>query len=125
MNTNALSPDLLAAADGLAEALAQSEPIAAYHRARQTLDTDAAASGLLNELMTAQAGARRRQMNGGLTPADVEQLRALQNEAQANRIIMTYIRTQQAAVAYLPAVNREISQLLGVDFAALSNTATC
>jgi cell fate (sporulation/competence/biofilm development) regulator YlbF (YheA/YmcA/DUF963 family) len=125
MNADALSPDLLAAADGLAEALAQSEPIAAYHRARQALDTDAAASGLLNELMTAQAGARRRQTNGGLTPADVEQLRALQNEAQANRIIMTYIRTQQAAVAYLPAVNREISQLLGVDFAALSNTATC
>lgn len=75
--------------------------------------------------MTAQAGARRRQTNGGLTPADVEQLRALQNEAQANQIIMAYIRTQQAAVAYLPAVNREISQLLGVDFAALSNTATC
>jgi cell fate (sporulation/competence/biofilm development) regulator YlbF (YheA/YmcA/DUF963 family) len=125
MNTNALSPDLLAAADGLAEALAQSEPIAAYHRARQALDTDATASGLLNELMTAQAGARRRQTNGRLTPADVEQLRALQNEAQANRIIMAYVRTQQAAVAYLPAVNMEISQLLGVDFAALSNTATC
>jgi cell fate (sporulation/competence/biofilm development) regulator YlbF (YheA/YmcA/DUF963 family) len=125
MNTTSFSADLLVAADALAEALIQDGPVAAFHRARQALEADAVASGMLNELIAAQAGARRRQMNGGLTPADVEQLRALQNQAQANQKIMAYVRAQQAAVAYLPAVNVEISRLLGVDFAALSNTATC
>lgn len=64
-------------------------------------------------------------MNGNLTQADIERLRTLQNQAQANLTIMTYIQAQQNAIAYLPAVNMEISQLLGIDFAALSNRAVC
>ena len=125
MNTTTLSPDLLAATDALVEAVTQAEPVAAFRRARQALETDATASGILNELMSAQGVARRRQMNGDLTQADVERLRTLQNQAQANSTIMAYIQAQQIANAYLPAVNMEISQLLGVDFAALSNTAVC
>lgn len=38
---------------------------------------------------------------------------------------MAYVRAQQDAMAYLPGVNLEISELLGVDFAALSNVSTC
>lgn len=125
MNSTTLSPDLLAAADALAEALVQAEPVAAFHRARQALEADATASRILNELMSAQGAARRRQMNGDLTQADVERLRTLQNQAQANSTIMTYLQAQQNAIVYLPAVNMEISQLLGLDFAALSNTAVC
>jgi cell fate (sporulation/competence/biofilm development) regulator YlbF (YheA/YmcA/DUF963 family) len=125
MNTTILSPDLMAATDALAEALAQAEPVAGFNDARQALDADAEASGLLNELMATQTNARRRQANGGMMHSDIEQLRALQNQAQANRLIMAYVRAQQDAAAYLPGVNVEISQLLGIDFAVLSNTATC
>lgn len=60
MNTTTPSPDLLVATDALAEALVQAEPLAAFHRARQALEADATASGILNELMSAQGAARRR-----------------------------------------------------------------
>ena len=125
MNNTTLSPDMLAATDALAEAIAQTPPLRAYHHARHTLETDTVASGLLNELMVAQAAARRHQMNGGLSSDAITQLRALQNQVQANLVIMAYVKTQQEAVAYLPAINEEISQLLGIDFAALSNVSTC
>jgi hypothetical protein len=41
-------------------------------------------------------------------------------ETQANRLIGGYIQTQDNATAYLKEVNQEISQWLGVDFAALA-----
>ncbi len=125
MNNTALSPDLLAATHALAEAIAQTPPLNTFHHARHTLETDTVASGLLNELMVAQAAARRHQMNGGLSPDAVSQLRALQNQVQTNQVIMAYVKAQQDVAAYLPTINMEISQLLGIDFAALSNVSTC
>jgi cell fate (sporulation/competence/biofilm development) regulator YlbF (YheA/YmcA/DUF963 family) len=49
----------------------------------------------------------------------------LQNEAQANGLIMAFVQTQQQALASLNEVNDEISQLLGLNFAALSQTNSC
>jgi hypothetical protein len=55
----------------------------------------------------------------------VDQLRALQSVAQANRLIMDYVRTQQFAIDYLREVNRDVSELLGVDFASLARRPGC
>ena len=60
-----------------------------------------------------------------MTQADIDRLRVLQNEVQANKIIMLFVETQQAAIAYLPGVNKEISQLLGFDFAGMAGPASC
>jgi hypothetical protein len=38
---------------------------------------------------------------------------------------MDYALAQQEALAYLPQVNQTISELLGVDFAALAGPASC
>lgn len=120
-----ISPQLLDATHSLAAALVQAEPIAAYRAARQRLDADPAARGLLERVAAAQADLRVRQTRGTLAEADLDQLRALQRQAQANEAIMNYIAAQQAAMAYLPDVSQEISQLLGVDFGALIGRSSC
>lgn len=125
-NSNAiLLPDLMEATETLAVTLLSAEPVMAYHRAKACLDTDAQARDLLERFSTAQNDLRLRQANGGVTQADMDRLRALQRAVQSNRVIMDYAETQQAAIAYLPVINQEISQLIGVDFASLAGPASC
>jgi cell fate (sporulation/competence/biofilm development) regulator YlbF (YheA/YmcA/DUF963 family) len=119
------SPDLMAATDRLAEAIKQSEPMRRYQQAQAALEADEQASNILEQLTAVQIDLRQRQMNGRLTQADIQQARALQNEAQANGLIMAFVQTQQQAMASLNEVNDEISQLLGLNFAALSQTNSC
>ena len=118
-NTN-LTPNLIEAVETLAENLLASEPFGAFEQAYARFKADPQASGLMRKLTQAQANLRTHQSNGGLSQADIAQFRALQMEAQANRLIGGYIQTQGNATAYLKEVNQEISQWLGVDFAALA-----
>jgi len=120
-----LPPTILAAAEQLAKAIEAAEPVATYRRAKAHLDDDAHAHELLERLSAAQADLRRRQNDGGVTPAALEQVRALQREVQSTAIIMEFAMAQQEAVAYLPQVNLEISEMLGVDFASLAGPGSC
>jgi cell fate (sporulation/competence/biofilm development) regulator YlbF (YheA/YmcA/DUF963 family) len=119
------SPDLMAATDQLAEAIKQSEPMRHYQQAQTDLEADEQASTILEQLTAVQVELRRHQMNGRLSQADIQQARALQSEAQANGLIMAFVQTQKQAMASLNEVNDEISQLLGLNFAALSQTNSC
>jgi len=129
MNTKTVTvpPTILAAAETLAAALIRVEPIAAYRRAQAQLEATPHARALLERLSAAQADLRARsgQSRGTLTQSDLNNVRALQQEVRSDPVIMDYAVTQQAAVAYLPKVNQEISQLLGTDFAALAGPASC
>jgi cell fate (sporulation/competence/biofilm development) regulator YlbF (YheA/YmcA/DUF963 family) len=124
-NATTIPSELLGATHTLAAALAQAEPIAAYRAARARLDADGVARGLLEPVTTAQTDLRVRQARGTLTELHLNQLRALQRQAQLNPVIMDYIAAQQAAMAYLPDVSMEISRLLGIDFGALIGRSTC
>jgi len=115
--------DFLNATDALAENLACSEPIVAYHNARVQLDADDQAQSLLQQLGQVQSEIRASQARGAVTQADIENLRAVQREAQTNPTIINFALTQQAAVEYLREINQSISQLLGFDFAALAKPA--
>ncbi len=119
-------PANIAIATGqLAAAILNAQPIAAYRQAKARLDADPEARELLERFAEAQADLRVRQSRNAVTQAEVAQLRALQRQVQSNRRIMDYAETQQMAIAYLPGVNQEISQLLGVDFASLAGPASC
>jgi cell fate (sporulation/competence/biofilm development) regulator YlbF (YheA/YmcA/DUF963 family) len=113
------------AIDSLGQNLLASELFVVYDQAQARFKADAHARALLERLSVAQADIRRRQANGGVTQADIDQLRALQREVQSNRAIIDYATAQQAAVAYLREINREISELLGVDFASLAKRPGC
>lgn len=120
-----LPPGLQAATETLAQQLLQAEPIARYHRAKDALEKDAQARSLLERLSAAQANLRVRQARGSITQDEIRSLRGLQDQVQSNPVIMDYALAQQEALAYLPQVNQTISELLGVDFAALAGPASC
>ena len=120
-----LPSELLDATYTLAAALAQAEPIVAYREARARLDAAPVACGLLEQVAAAQVDLRVRQTRGTLTEADLDQLRALQRQAQLNLVVMEYLAAQQAAMTYLPDISLEISRLLGVDFGSLIGRSAC
>lgn len=120
-----LPSNLLTATERLATVITSAEPIAAYLQAKARLDIDPQARDLLECVSSAQSDLRMRQVNGNISQADLDHLRTLQLQVQSNRVIMDYAETQQAAIAYLPQVNQEISQLIGVDFASLAGPASC
>lgn len=110
------------AAEALAQALLASEPFTVYEAAQARLMDDHAARTLLNDLSTAQAQLRR---GSAVTQAEVTRVRTLQGEVQANATIQDFALAQQGAITELRAANAEISQLLGVDFAALAKRSGC
>jgi cell fate (sporulation/competence/biofilm development) regulator YlbF (YheA/YmcA/DUF963 family) len=127
MNSNrtTLPATLLATAEDLAIHLLASEPFTAYHAAQGRLNADAGARALLQRLSQAQAELRRKQAQQTVAQSDADQLRALQSAVQADRTIADYMHAQQAAVGSLRKMNREISESLGVDFAALAKRPGC
>jgi cell fate (sporulation/competence/biofilm development) regulator YlbF (YheA/YmcA/DUF963 family) len=113
------------ATEQLGRALRASAPVRAYLDASTNLETDVEATGLLDELAQRQAALRVKQNDGGLTQAAIDDLRALQFRVQTQPTIAAYLQAQQDVRALLPQINYEISQLLGVDFAALARKSGC
>lgn len=126
MNDNhKLTPELSEAVDALAENLLASEPFLALETAYLRLQEDAQARDLLQRFRQAEATLRQRQANRTLTQADIAAYRSLQAAAAANALIAGYEQAQQNIAAYLRDVNRDLSQLLGVDFASLARRSGC
>jgi cell fate (sporulation/competence/biofilm development) regulator YlbF (YheA/YmcA/DUF963 family) len=127
MNSNKtiLPATLLAAAEDLAIQLLASGPFTIYHAAQGRFNADAGARALLQRLSQTQAELRQKQAQQTVVQSDVDQLRALQSAVQADQTITSYVHSQQAAVKFLREMNREISELLGVDFAALTKRPGC
>lgn len=127
MDTNVvtLPPNILLATEQLAAAILLDGPVAAYQQAIERMNADPEASKLLERFARAQTDLRMGQARNAVTQADVDQIRALQRQVFSNQNIKDYAETQQKAIAYLPLVNQEISQLLGLDFASLAGPASC
>ncbi len=121
----ALSPEVKQAAQVLGQAISNTPALRAYSEASTRLASDEQATGLLDELQRVQAEVRKSQSNGGVSPEDLARLRQLQSDVQANPAIAAFIKAEQNAALYLPQVNREISDLLGVDFATLGRVSGC
>ena len=114
-------PDtLLAATSALTENLMQSEPFVRYQDADRKLRADQKAMRLLDELSELQQKVRDHQYSGDISENDVNRLRKLQSEVYTNEVIQQHGYAQEIAVAFLREVNKEISNLIGVDFASLT-----
>src|SRR3990172_8672072 len=120
-----LNPSMQEAADALIGNLLASEAFVRYQQAQAYLKEDRQARTLLEQLSQAQADLRKMQSNSGVTQAEIDNLRTLQEQVQHNNVIMTYAQTQQGAVNFLREINNEISQLLGIYFASFANHTTC
>ncbi len=124
-NIENFPPELDEATDSLIQNLLASKPFLAYQQSQARLDADPQARALLERLSALQAGLRRKQINGGITQADIADLRMLQAQVQANAAIMAYAQAQQGAMDFLREINQEISQSLGLDFASLARQNSC
>ena len=123
--TLTLPPELHEATNTLIQNLLASETFLTYQQSQATMNSDSEARGLLDLLSTLQTALRHKQSNNSVTQTDIEELRAIQTQVQANPVIMAYAQSQQDAVNFLREINQEISQTLGVDFAALAKKNTC
>lgn len=113
-----------AAAQTFAEQLRQSKAIATFWQAKARLETDQAAQALLTRLSERQRALTRKQSAGEeITRSEIDDLRRLQQEVEDDPVIQAYVEALQQAQTYLPMVNREISELLGFDFAGLAQAA--
>jgi cell fate (sporulation/competence/biofilm development) regulator YlbF (YheA/YmcA/DUF963 family) len=126
MVTQLIIPDTLyQATQNLAENLVASEPFVRYFQAHHAFEADSEAQFLLKDISGIQGEIRKKQQRGQVTQADLDVLRTLQTQAQSSETLMQYANTQQEAVNFLREINQEISQLLGMDFAALSRKTGC
>jgi cell fate (sporulation/competence/biofilm development) regulator YlbF (YheA/YmcA/DUF963 family) len=113
MDTNySLPNEISTAVNQLADALLNDGPVAAYNRAKARLDGNAEAHELLEHYINTRSELHKLSTRNAVKQSDVDALIALQSQVQANKIITDYAETQQAAIAYLPSINQEISELL-------------
>jgi cell fate (sporulation/competence/biofilm development) regulator YlbF (YheA/YmcA/DUF963 family) len=119
------TPILQEAAGALTGNLLASEAFIRYQRSQARLNENHQARGLLEQLSQAQASLRKKQASGSVTQAEVDALRAIQEQVQKNAVITDYAEAQQQAVNFLREINTEISQLLGINFASFANHSTC
>lgn len=124
-NIATLPLELHQATDNLIENLLASEAFLTYQQLLVAMNPDSEARGLLDLLSTLQAALRHKQGTNSVTQTDVEELRTIQEQVQANAVIMAYSQSQQGAVNFLREINMEISQTLGMDFASLAKQSTC
>jgi cell fate (sporulation/competence/biofilm development) regulator YlbF (YheA/YmcA/DUF963 family) len=124
-NNNEFPPELYVATDGLIQNLLASEAFLAFQKSRSQFKSDSQAQALIERLSALQTGLRHKQTNSSVTEADIKELGAVQAEVQSNATLIAYTNTQQEAVNFLREINQEISQLLGVDFAALAKKSGC
>ncbi len=121
----AMTSELQRATQALRDSLLASEPFLRYSKARARLDADFEALGLLDRLSKAQARVRQRPAVGSLTQSDIDGLRDLQKMAHEKPVVMEYAQSQQEAADFLGEINKEMSELLGINFASYAKHSTC
>lgn len=124
-NNGTIPPELNAATDELIRSLVSSKSFTSYTQAKEQMHSDPQAHELLERLSGLQTDIRRRQADGAVTQEDLRNLRAAQADVQSNGAIIAYAMFQQETVSFLREINREISELLGMDFASLARQRTC
>jgi cell fate (sporulation/competence/biofilm development) regulator YlbF (YheA/YmcA/DUF963 family) len=120
-----VSPQLRRAAEELAAAVLGSTPFAALAAARARLDEDEHARALVDAAAQVEWDVRRLQAEGTLTREDIDRLRSVRTLASADPTVVEFETARRGAAAYLPQVNRMITEALGVDVAVLSRAGGC
>jgi cell fate (sporulation/competence/biofilm development) regulator YlbF (YheA/YmcA/DUF963 family) len=123
---NALvSAQLRQAADELAASVLRSGPFAAYAAAQARLEEDEHARALLDAVAQVEWEVRRMQAEGTMTREDIDRLRSVRTLASSDPMVVGFETARRGVEGYLPAVNRLITEALGVDIAVLSRAGGC
>jgi cell fate (sporulation/competence/biofilm development) regulator YlbF (YheA/YmcA/DUF963 family) len=115
--------DIMHLARRLGEQLRLCEPIRRYQEAMPLVDADPSAAALLARFETRRAELRERQRHGEMTDAQLDELIRLQAEVEEHPTLFALISASTVARRFLQEINRDLSALLGVDFAQMASAA--
>ncbi|RME43349.1 MAG: YlbF family regulator [Chloroflexi bacterium] len=116
-----LTQELEAAAQRMGVLLRETEPLRAYREAERRLEADPEAQALLDHFQALQDDLRTRQTQGqALSEKEIEELYQLQAEVGSHPTLRALFDAGAEVQQYLQAINQDLSQYLGVDFAQLS-----
>jgi cell fate (sporulation/competence/biofilm development) regulator YlbF (YheA/YmcA/DUF963 family) len=118
--TDLFTKELLEATFDLAESLAEAEAIVHFISANQALNNDQNSLEMINAATDLQRKLYDGQSSGDDLNNDLNRLRDYQSQISSNAVIQEQSIARETAVAFLREINQEISQLLGMDFAALA-----
>ncbi len=126
-NTEVVTRDtVIKVAKEFGEALANCEECRAVEQAEEALRRDLRAKKLISDYQSLQLSVQRAQMWGERVPKDkLESLRSIEAEMNSNSIIGNLMNAQKRLQETLVALNNEISNLLGIDFASNSSSGCC
>jgi cell fate (sporulation/competence/biofilm development) regulator YlbF (YheA/YmcA/DUF963 family) len=108
------------------EALANCEECRSVEQAEEALRRDLRAKKLLSDYQSLQLSVQRAQMWEERVPKDKsERLRSIEAEMNSNLLVENLTNAQKRLQETLVALNNEISNFLGIDFAANSSSVCC
>ena len=115
-----LSEEIRQAAAQFASNLRLVPVVAAFVAAEEAFQTDQELRAQRERFNDLGQRFQRARMNGVLTDALVAEVRREQTHLQSHPLVVEYGRRRQEALAFLQETNVRISEILGVDFAAIA-----
>lgn len=118
-------PGLDESVDALADALVNSEPMKEYLQANDVFKADPEVMAWMQEYSSLQQKIRTQQQTNQPTKGDLDRLRELMTLIENNKTFQNYSSAQETAILFLREINQEISQMIGFDFASLTQRGSC
>ncbi len=102
-------------AEKLGEAILESEEYRAFSLAKDKMDNDEDAHGLVDKFQDLQQGLREAQMMGRkITQEQIEELRAHQRLMVEHPAIKSYLEAKKGLENLMAAVNQVVGQVVGI-----------
>jgi len=114
MTTDAASEALVA----FARRLMSAEEVKRFLEARHGFESDAEVTRLREAFNRAASDFQQKQAAGTLTEQDISRVRTLQSKLNLHPRAAEYLRAQQEMAGLLRDCNRQIFEVIGIDFSA-------
>lgn len=117
--------DLDESVELLSDALVNSEPMKDYLQANDIFKADHEVMAWMQEYSSLQQTIRTQQQTNQPTKGNLERSRELMALIENNKTFQNYSSAQESAILFLREINQEISQMIGFDFASLTQRGGC
>lgn len=104
-------------------ALRANETIRGFLKAKDDFDTNGELAALRTELAALVNWFQRKQLHGTLTKEDISSLRTVQMKVSTHAVTIRFVSARNEAMSVLQDCNAAMSELLGIDFAAVAAPA--
>lgn len=120
-----MQKELLESIHSFADSLSATPEFSEYDAAQQAFQQDDAARDLLTRLQTLSHELGKKQQENELTDEDIELYQSLKSEFTENKAVAELQQQENRLTETMRACNHEISQELGLDFAANAAPSSC